>query len=146
MPLSQSIRGKEATLLLAIDGEPAEFNLLTTDLNITEVGEGTRNPHLGETTSSVDIRHDGWDVSFTTEMKYSDLMDYLTSYTEAEKNSRAHPEITLTVLYQFRGSPGGVASEVYFDGVLRATERSHGGRDDYITQAFEGMFRERKQY
>jgi len=146
MPLSTSLRGKEGTILIAIDGQPKDFIFTASDISISERGDLPETAHLGKKTATLDYIHSGWDVNFSTEIENDEIFDLITLLTDNDIHGRAHPEVTLTLLYNVRGSSGAVIKEVYFDGVIRAAERSHGGQDEYITQSFECKFERRKQY
>jgi hypothetical protein len=139
-----SIRGQEVTLRVAVDGEVQEgtfFNV--NDLTVTERGELKEVPYLGEDVDKIDYQHNGWDLSFSVQPEDANALEFLSDIVDRELNHDAHPNITITVIYNFRNTAS-TRVEVFYNCYLRPTETSFGSRSDFVTTSFEAKAERRK--
>jgi len=144
--MANRIRGSEITLRVAVDGELQDGTFFkVTEFTRTERGDLNEEGFLGEAQDDIDYQHHGWDFAFTLQVKDAKALNFLTEIVRRDAAGESHPDITLTVIYKFRG--GGVQNiaEVYHDVFLRQPEGGFSGRKDYITQNFEGKCKEREQ-
>lgn len=133
------IRGAEKTVRITIDGQGGEgtwFNI--TDFSKTERADLTETEHVGKNRDAVDYQHHGWDFSFTVEPEDDASLAFMQSVIARQDLVADHPTITITIMTQYRGSPGGVSVEALYDVVMRQSEDSFSGRKEYVKNQFEG--------
>jgi hypothetical protein len=132
-----SIRGQEATLRVAVDGEVQTGSFFNVnDLTVSERGELKEVAYLGELVDKVDYQHNGWDLSFSVNVQDDKALDFLTDIVDREHSAVNHPNITITVMYKFRDGTA-TRVEVFYNCALRVNETSFGSRTDYIKTSFE---------
>ena len=141
---NNSIRGQETTFRVAVDGELLEGSVFNVnDWTVTERGELKETPFIGEDVDKIDYQHNGWDLSFTVQNQDAVVLEFLTKIVDRELNHQAHPDITITIIYNFRNNAG-TRVEVYYNCYLRPTDISAGSRTDYVTSSFEAKAERRR--
>lgn len=134
---TNAIRGQEATLRVAVDGEVKEGSFFNVnDLTITHRGELRDVDYLGEDVSKNDIQHSGFDLSFSVNEEDEKTLNYLQNIVERELNQQAHPVVTISVIFSYRNSTS-TRVVVFYNVCLRMTDMSFGSRTDYIQTSFE---------
>lgn len=144
--MGNRIRGQEITLRVSVNGQQQTGTWYKlTEFTRTERGEIKEEGFLGESEDDVDYQHHGWDFSFTAQVKDASALDFLSDIVAREQNAEAHPDITITVIWKFRGGDVQSRVEVFHKVVLRQPEGGFGGRKEYVTQNFEGKCKKRTQ-
>lgn len=141
--MSRRVRGSEVSIRFSVEGEPLRGSFLNvSEFSVTERADLNEISYLGEKSDDIDYQHHGFDFSFKVDVADSDVMTFMDSIISAEKNAEAHPEIVMTVLYQFRNAETPKV-EAYHGVYMRANELSFGGRKEAVSGSFEGKARER---
>lgn len=142
--MSLRIRGQEVTVRVVVDGEvqPGSFFKVTefTTAMRTDINE---EPFLGELEDDLDIQHHGFDFSFTVQNEDAATLEFLSTIIGREQNAEQHPDITLTVIYNYREPGVQDRVEVFHDVFLKVNEQSFGGRKEYVTTSLEGKAKRR---
>lgn len=142
--MSLRTRGQEATIRVTVDGESQDGSWFKVkDFTATPRQDISEEDYLGELESDLDIQHHGFDLSFTVDIQDRKIIDYITKVISREQAQQAHPDITLTVIYAFRGDNGRPVAESYRNVFLKVNDMSAGGRKEYISSSFEGKCKRR---
>jgi len=143
--MSLRIRGAEATLRITVDGESQTGSWLKVkDFKSSARQDIVETDYLGELETDLDLQHHGFDLSFSVDIQDRKVMDFLTKVVDREAIQRAHPSITINVIYAFRGNNGEPVSETFYNVILKVNETSAGGRKDYVNTSFEGKAKKRQ--
>lgn len=141
--MSTRIRGQEVTLRLSIDGQIIRGSMMA----VTEFKANPRSdleelPYIGEDEDEIDFQHHGYDLSWSVDMRDEVPLQILRDLVDGQKNRAAHKNVTMSVIYNFRGGSGGTSQvEVYHRLKLKISEQSVAGRKQGVTVAFEAKGR-----
>lgn len=142
--MSARIRGQEITVRVAVDGQVQEGSFFkVTEFSTTMRADITEEPFLGELEDDLDFQHHGFDFSFSVQNEDAKTLEFLSEIIDREQEALAHPDITITVIYNYRNSDVQDRVEVYHDVFLKVNEQSFGGRKEYVTTSFEGKAKRR---
>jgi len=144
--MSQRIRGQEITLRFSVDGQTLAGSFVkVSEFTITPRTDLNEEGFLGELEDDIDPQHHGFDFAFTIHNLDELALNFLSTIVAREQNQQAHPDITMTVFYAYRGGLGNDQVEVYHDVFLKVNEMGFGGRKEYVTTSFEGKCKKRSQ-
>lgn len=142
--MSARIRGQEITVRIAVDGQVQEGSFFkVTEFSTTPRADITEESFLGELEDDLDFQHHGFDFSFSIQNEDARPLEFLSSLIDREQDALPHPDITITVIYNYRDSNVQDRVEVYHDVFLKVNEQSFGGRKEYVTTSFEGKAKRR---
>lgn len=143
--MSTRIRGSEVTLRFAIDGKVQKGSMV-------KVTEFTANPrqdleelsYMGEDEDEIDFQHHGYDLSWSVDMKDQIPLTILQNLVQRQQDQDAHPRMSMTVIYNYRGGSGGTNHvEVYHRLKLKISEQGFAGRKESVTVGFEAKGRKK---
>lgn len=142
--MSRRLRGEEISVRVSIDGETQNSGswLNITEFSVTERADINEISYLGEKSDDLDYQHHGFDFSMKVDVQDDKTIRFMEELIRREYNAETHPDIVLTVLYQFRN--GTRLLEAYHGVYLRSNEKGFGSRKDAVTASFEGKAREMK--
>jgi len=137
--MSTRIRGAEVALRLAIDGQVIKGSLIkVTEFTATPRQDLEELDYLGEDETEIDFMHHGYDLAWSVDMKDEKPLQILQDLVNRQIDRGKHPNITMTVIYNFRdGSGGSNQVEVYHKLKIKITETGFGGRKDSVKVGFE---------
>ncbi len=142
--MAKRIRGQEVTIRIAVDGETLTGSFFKcTDFSTTVRSDITETEFLGELESDLDFQHHGFDFGFSIHEEDAQALDYLNTIIEREQAALQHPDITVTVIHQYRDPSVRTKVEVFHDCYLKVNESGFGGRKEFITTSFEGKAKRR---
>ncbi len=142
--MSLRIRGQEITIRVAVDGQVQLGSMVkVTEFTVTPRSDLMEESFLGELEDDLDHQHHGFDFSFTIQNEDAIALEFLSTIVEREQNAEKHPDVTITVIYNYRESGVRNRVEVYHDVFLKITETGFGGRKEYVTTGFEGKCKKR---
>lgn len=142
--MSLKMRGQEATIRIAVDGVIQEGSMFKViDFTATPRTEINEDDYLGEQETDLDIQHHGWDLGFTVDVLDEGVIDFVEDVISREIDHTAHPDITITVLYQFREADARAKIAVYHGVFLKCDEESFGGRKEKVKGKFSGKCKKR---
>lgn len=152
--MSHRIRGQEAIINVTVADEfAAAFGLIgrlggsfakVRNMTITPRIEQSEEGFIGDDTDELDQQLNGYDFSFTVDETDSIALDFLSLIAFKENNKLPRPVITVSVSYIYRDLFVLPRTEVLLDCIMKPTERTIGGRKEYIQNSFEGKARDRK--
>jgi hypothetical protein len=137
--MSSRIRGQEATIRVAVDGQiqaGSFFNVK--DFSQTPRSDITEMDYLGQDETDLDFQHHGFDLSFSVDNEDSLTLEFLETIVTRERAHQRHPDITVMVIYAFRERGVRNKVDVFHDVFLKVGEVGAGGRKEYISTKFEG--------
>lgn len=138
------IRGQEVTIRVSIDGKPQQGTWAKVkDFSVTPRTEIKEEEYLGEQHTDLDKIHSGFDFSFSVDMQDRELIDFLSQEIDGENNQDALRSMNLVVMYAFRDGSSPVG-ESYSGAVIKVSEQSFGGRQEYVSYSIEGKAKTRK--
>lgn len=139
--MSQRMRGQEATIRIAVDGQLQQGSMVKVkDFTVTPKQDIKEEDYLGETESDLDLQHHGFGGSFSVDMFDDTTIKLLSTIVDRERQHLKQPEITLTVIYAFRegAAVGGGKVVVYHTNlILKQGDEGFAGRKERITVKFE---------
>jgi len=142
--MAKRIRGQEVTIRIAVDGETLTGSFLKcTEFSSTVRSDIVETDFLGELETDLDFQHHGFDFSFSVQEEDSQALDYLNKIIELEQQARQHPDITVTVIHQYRDPSERTKVEVFHDCYLKVNESGFSGRKEFVTHSFEGKAKRR---
>lgn len=132
-------RGQEVVVRIAVDGQvqPGSFFKVKSFTN-TPRDELVEEDYLGEDVADLDYRHDGHDFGFELAELDDRVLRFMDTIITREATHTKHPDITVTVLNRYREAGQRAVAEVYYDVVMRVSERGFAGRKEYTAGKFEG--------
>lgn len=137
--MSLRIRGQEATVRVTVDGQVQDGSWFKVkNFTLTPRGDLTEEDYLGELESDLDHQHHGFDLSFEVDLQDRKVIDYMKTIIDREQNQAAHPNVTINVIFAFRGDNGQPMAISLYGVFLRPTEIGIGGRKEYVSAPFEG--------
>ena len=146
--MSSRIRGQEATVRVTVSDEfAAAFGIFgQLEGSFFKVRDFTHTPrqdlgeesYLGEDADDLDIQHHGHDFSFTVDELDDSVLRFLSLITFKEEAHLPPPQVGLTVTYIYRNGVTLPQTFRLIGCVLKLSERSIGGRKEYIQNSFEG--------
>ena len=136
--MSQRIRGQEITMRIAVNNQIRGGSFFkVTEFEATPRTDLVEESFLGELEDDIDIQHHGYDLTWTVQNQDEKTLELLQEIIEAEQNAEAHPDITITVIHQYRHPGAKNQVEVYHDVFVKIGSNGFGGRKEYVTTAFE---------
>lgn len=142
--MSARIRGQEVTIRVAVDGQVQLGSMVkVTEFTVSPRSDIMEESFLGELEDDLDFQHHGFDFSFTVQNEDALALEFLSNIVDREQNAALHPDVTITVIYNFREPGVQNRVEVYHDVFLRITEQGFSGRKEYVTTGFEGKCKKR---
>jgi hypothetical protein len=146
--MSSRIRGQEATLSFAVDGERLAGSFVkVTDFTVTPRTDLVETPYLGEDEDDIDIQHHGFDLGWSVDMLDASTIGFLSMIVDAASNRRAMPALTVLVMYKFREGAlaGGGRNVLYHDNLLiKQADEGFGGRKEYVKVKYEAKCKKRQ--
>ncbi len=142
--MSLKIRGEEVSIRIAVDGQVQTGTLLKlTEFSATPRTDLNEDDYLGEQHSDIDIQHHGWDLSFGFDHQDAVAIELVEGIIANEEAHTSHPDVTITVIYNYRepGARGRMA--VYQQVFLKPAEETVGGRKEKVKGKFEGKCKQR---
>jgi len=138
-----AIRGQEVSIHVTVDGRAQEGTWAKVkDFTVTPRTELIEQNYLGEYYTDLDKQYSGFDFSFSVDMQDRNLIDFLNEESQRERTQQTPRRITIQVIYSFRdGQPP--VGETYFDAVMKISDQSIGGRDEYVSVSVEGKAKSR---
>lgn len=146
--MSSRIRGQEVNISVVVDDAFLTSFGLEADLqgSFAKVRDFTSSPridqteesYLGEDFDDLDQQVHGYDFSFTVDELDSQVLDFLSLIAFKELNKLTPPVITVAATYIYREPNILPRQEVFVECVLKPSERSVGGRKEYVQNSFEG--------
>lgn len=135
----ERIRGKEATIRLQIDAQPATGSFLKTkDFTLTPRQEVVETDFLGEPETDLDFMHHGYDFSFSAHVVDRQTIDFLQNIVDRDRSGLSYPRLTLNVVFAFRLAGIRAKALVLPKVIMKVNEIGFSDRKEYITQSFEG--------
>lgn len=134
------IRGQEATIRLSIDGQPQRRGswVKVQNFTLTPRDEITEDDFLGEATSDLDYRFDGYDFSFETHVVERSIFEFMADIAQRHRDGSAHPRITMVVILKFKES-GERPISITMPGIyMRVNESGFSNRKEFVTHSVEG--------
>lgn len=145
--MSQRLRGQEATLRIAVDGQTQAGTMFKVkDFNVTPRQDIQETDYTGEDETDLDFQHHGFDLSWSVDMLDDTTIKLLSKLIDRELAHQKHPEITATVIYAFRegAAVGGGKVVVYHTNfILKQGEEGFSGRKEYVHVKFEAKCKKR---
>jgi len=137
--MSNRIRGQEVALRLTVDGKVLTGSMIkVTNFSATPRQDLEELDYMGEDESEIDFQHHGYDLSWSVDVNDELPMKILQDLVQRQIDRDRHPNITMTVIYNFRQGSGGTNHvEVYHRLKLKISEQSFGGRKESVTVDFE---------
>jgi len=136
--MSQRIRGQEITMRIAVDNRIRTGSFFkVTEFTSTPRTDLVEESFLGELEDDIDIQHHGYDLSWTVQNQDEKTLEFLQEIISAEQNAQKHPDITITVIHQYRETGARNQVEVYHDVFVKVSDNGFGGRKEYVTTGFE---------
>lgn len=143
--MSLKMRGQEATIRIALDGVVQEGSMFkVTDFTATPRTDIQEDDYIGEQETDLDIQHHGWDLGFTVDILDETALLIVEEIIGREQDHDAHPNITITVLYEFREPTARPKIAVYYNVVLKQDEEGFGGRKEKVKGKFSGKCKKRR--
>jgi len=137
------LRGQEATIRVTVDGNALTGSWLKVkDFTVTPQTDIIKENYLGEYQPDGDRMHNGFDLSFSIDMRDREVMDFISRSIQEEENQLGCPNVTINVIYAFRDGSDAVG-ETYFDVVMKVADQSFGGRTEYISYSIEAYAKRR---
>ncbi len=152
--MSSRIRGQEAAINITVADEfviPFGLEGLLTgsftkirDFTITPRIDQTEEPYIGETFDDLDQQLHGYDFGFTIDELDTQAVDLLSLLAFKEGSNLPPPVITVSVSYIYREPNILPRTEILMECILKPSERSIGGRKEYIQNTYEGKCKNRQ--
>lgn len=146
--MSARIRGQEATIRITVaDDFAASFGLFgqlegsffkVRDFSLTPRQDLVEQEYLGEDFDDLDFMHHGHDFAFTVDELDGAALNFLSLVTFKEEAHLAPPIIGVSASFVYRNGLTLPHTVRLIDCVLKLSERSIGGRKEYIQNSFEG--------
>ena len=144
--MSDRSRGIEQQIMLGVDGQLQDGSWTKVqNWNVEARGEITEDDYLGEDETDLDIRHDGWTVTFDIHEKDAKAIDVMDDIVKREKQHTRHPRIVLNQLKTFRDPAQPPITLMYRKGVMRITGESASSRQDRVVYSVEAKFKHREK-
>jgi hypothetical protein len=100
--------------------------------------------YLGEDEDEIDYLHNGFDLSWSVDMADEIPLQILQDIIDRQKNRDRHPNVTMTVIYNFRGGSGATNhTEVYHRLKMKISEQGFAGRKESVKIGFEAKGRKK---
>lgn len=135
--MSLRIRGQEATLRIAIDGQTQEGSMFkVTDFTTTPKQDIQEADYMGEGETDLDIMHHGFTFAFSVDMQDGTTIDLLDDIVARQASLSPPQDVTVTVIYTMRepGKSGRIV--VYHEAVMKVDEEGAPGRKERIKTKF----------
>jgi len=146
--MTARIRGQEATVRITVaDDFAASFGIFgqlegsffkVRDFTLTPRQDLIEQEYLGEDFDDLDFQHHGHDFSFTVDELDEAALNFLNLVTFKEESNQAPPVIGVSVTFVYRNGTTLPQTMRLIDCVLKLSERTIGGRKEYIQNSFEG--------
>ena len=144
--MSARIRGQEVTIRIAVDGQIQDGSFFKVeDFEIAPRADIKETDFLGEDETDLDFQHHGFDFRFSVHHQDQKVLDFLSTIISRHEDHLRHPEITMTVIYDYREPSAEPQFEEYHSMFLRPTSTGFKGRKEYVTSDFEGKCKKRSQ-
>lgn len=141
--MSLGIRGQEATIRLAVDGQIQDGSYFKVEeCVVTPIQEFQETDFNGEDATDFDVLHHGFKFTFKVRIQDRKTLDYLSTLVARQKARQRPPNITMTITYAFRDANNAAAAEVLHQALVIDTGRTM-RRKEYIMQEFEGRAKTR---
>lgn len=154
--MSTRIRGSEQSISVTVNDEFATAFGINGRLegSFFKVKEFTHTPRtdlveedfIGERFDDLDVQHHGYDFSFTTHENDAAALNFLSLLVYKEDSNLPPPQVTLHVTTTYRDVTVLPRTEVFIGCVMKLSERSNGGRKEYIQNSFEGKAKLRQVF
>lgn len=142
--MSLKTRGQDVTLRVAVDGvikggtwRKAKNFMATPRIDLNE------DDYIEEQETDLDIQANGWDGSFELDMIDAEALDVTDDIIEREQEHVSHPDITITVTYNFREPGTRGRMYVYHECFMKPEDEGAGSRKDKVKQKF--MFKAKRR-
>lgn len=137
--MSTRIRGIEATIRLSIDGNVKKGSMIkVTNFTATPRQDLEELDYIGEDESEIDFIHNGYDLAWSVDVNDEIPLQILQDLVQRQIDREAHPNIVMTVIYNFRKGSGATNhAEVYHKLKLKVSEGGFAGRKESVTVGFE---------
>jgi len=152
--MSLRSRGQEAAINVTIADEfLSAFNLTgalsgafakVRDFSVTPRIEQSEEGYLGEDVDDLDQQLNGYDFAFTCDELDAQAVDFLSLIAFKETGKLPPPVITVSASYIYRDPLILPRTEILIGCILKPSERSIGGRKEYIQTSFEGKAKYRQ--
>jgi len=154
--MSTRIRGQEAAITVTVNDEyAAAFGIFgpmdgsffkVRDFTLTPRVDLVEESFIGEIFDDLDQQLHGYDFSFTIDESDAAALNFMDLIAFKEGNSLPPPEVGVSVSYIYRDQTVLPRTEQLIDCVLKLSERSIGGRKEYIQNSFEGKCKDKKTF
>jgi len=145
--MSQRMRGQEATIRVAVDGQLQQGSMFKVkDFTVTPKQDIKEEDYVGETETDLDFQHHGFGLAWTVDMLDDTTIKLLSTLIDRELNHLKQPEITVTVIYAFReGAAVGGGRIVVYHGnlILKQGDEGFPGRKERISIKYEAACKKR---
>lgn len=142
--MSQRTRGQETTIRIAVDSRTQEGSFFKViDWTTTARSELVEQDFLGEQETDLDFQHGGFDFAWSIHEQDRKALDLMAYIIELERAHQAHPDITITVIHQYRNGNDPLI-EIFYSCFIKVGELGFSGRTEYNTIGFEGKAKRQK--
>lgn len=137
--MSARIRGSEATVRFAVDGQLQEGSFFKVkDFTLTPRTDIKEEDYIGELETDLDVQHHGFDFSFSIDNQDEKPLELMALIVDREQNQLAHPNITGTVIYAYREAGANNKAQVMHECFVKIDEQGFSGRKDYVSTKITG--------
>lgn len=152
--MSSRVRGAEATIRVTvadefapafgINGQLEGTFFKVKDFRVTPRTDLVEEGYIGENFDDLDIQLHGYDLAWTVDELDNAAIKYMNLLAFKQASDLAPPVITVSVTYFYR-EPGVLPQTVQYIGcVMKISERSIGGRKEYINNSIEAKAKDRQ--
>jgi hypothetical protein len=101
--MAERIRGREVSVKVSVDGR-LRFGLFRhiTTFTRNNKDEIVETPLLGQDVDALDYIHNGFDLSWTSQIEDAENLDFVDELITLQREGRPLPQITISVEYRFR--------------------------------------------
>ena len=142
--MSSRIRGKEATLRVAVEGQDQEGLMKVRNWSVTPDSEIVTTQFCGQPRKEADQDFHGYKLSFEVEELDRTAENIIQQCDEAQKNQLPPPRAIISTLKIYREPGKGTISHVYHPVTLNCTQSTDANGSSYISSKWEGFAPERE--
>lgn len=140
------IRGQEVVIKVSVDGQTGDGSWTrVTDWTVTPRTEFKESDYLGESTSDIDVQHNGFDLAFNADMEDANIAAFVDTIVDREAMHLPHPNITITQIVQPRKSGIKGWAWLYTKVKMKVDSEQSKGRKEQVSMALSGKCRTRKR-
>lgn len=142
--MSLKLRGQEVTLRISVNGVTQRGAMFkATNWSAKPRTDLKEDDYLGEQETDLDVQHNGWDLEFSVDNIDTTALDIIDQIIENERLHVAHPDITITAIYNFREPDARARAYIYHSVFMKGDEEGAGGRKDVHKTKFSAKAKER---